>query len=225
MEQAFLECGVAQSILMDHGVPWWSWAGPEVAPTGLALWFMKQGIGLLWSGMGHPQTQGKVERFNGTLQCALSKRGLGRESPQDWLDHYRWEHNHVRPHEALGMTTPATVWRPSPRRYDPHPPRWEYPEGFWVLKLDCQGKLDIRDTKWRIGRALAGEWVQIVEAENRLLVYYCTTVIRELDPEALRSTIIYRWIAQSPTKGGGGWGGCQNWKGCPGTNWKACYGT
>ena len=70
LESAFTGCGVPQAMLMDHGVPWWSWAAPAAATTGLALWLMKQGIRLHWSGIGHPQTQGKVERFHGALQRA-----------------------------------------------------------------------------------------------------------------------------------------------------------
>ena len=100
----------------------------------------------------------------------------------------------MRPHEALDMRTPATVWRPSSRRYDPHPPRWEYPAGAWVLKVDCQGKLDIQRQKWKISRSLAGEWVQVVRMEQRLMVFYCTTLIRELDPGIQRSKIVERWI-------------------------------
>jgi len=194
LERAFVECGVPQSMLMDHGVPWWSRAGPQAATTGLALWLMQQGILLYWSGFRHPQTQGKVERFHGSLQRALDKRGLSGESPQSWLDRYRWEHNYVRPHEALGMQVPASRWQPSARRYDPNPPRWQYPEGSWVLKVDCQGKLDLRNAKWRIGRALAGQWVQVVEVESRLQVYYCNTLIRELEPASHRSTIVERWL-------------------------------
>jgi hypothetical protein len=155
---------------------------------------MKQGIRLLWSGIRHPQTQGKVERFNGSLQRALDKRGLGTKPPQQWLNDYRWEHNHLRPHHALGMQTPASRWQPGPRRYDPDPPRWQYPEGARVLKVDSQGKLDIRNTKWRIGRALAGQWVQVLEVETRLQVYYCQTLVRELDPANQHSTIVQRWI-------------------------------
>ena len=83
---------------------------------------------------------------------------------------------------ALGMRTPATLWKPSAHCYHAHPPRWEYPAGAWVLKVDCQGKLDIKGKKWRINRSLAGEWVQVVRMEERMLVFYCTTLIRELDP-------------------------------------------
>jgi hypothetical protein len=104
----------------------------------------------------------------------------------------------VRPHEALGMQTPATLWRPSPRRYDPHPPRWEYPSGAWVLKLDCHGQADIQGRKWRISKALSGERVQVVRVEQRMLVFYCTTLIRELDSGNQRSTIVERWFPEPP---------------------------
>jgi hypothetical protein len=104
----------------------------------------------------------------------------------------------VRPHEALGMRTPATVWRPSPRRYDPHPPRWEYPFGAWVLKLDCHGQVDIQGRKWKVSKALSGERVQVVRIEHRMLVFYCTTLSRHHT---------------------------QNCKGCLGTKCKGCIGT
>src|SRR6202012_4916009 len=60
LEQAFQQCGVPVGMLMDHGIPWW---GPRSALglTGLSVWLMRQGIRLHWSGVRHPQTQGKVE--------------------------------------------------------------------------------------------------------------------------------------------------------------------
>jgi transposase InsO family protein len=80
-------------MLMDHGVPWWSATAPTGA-TGLTVWLMKQGIAPHWSGYRHPQTQGKVERFHGSLERALQARRAPRQEPQPWLDAYRWEHNH-----------------------------------------------------------------------------------------------------------------------------------
>jgi transposase InsO family protein len=128
LEEAFQRCGVPEAMLMDHGTPWWS-SHAQFGRTQLSLWLMRQGIRLYWSGIRHPQTQGKVERFHGSLQRAWERRGMPGDNRQAWLDAYRWEHNHVRPHEALGMQTPATMWKPSLHRYDPHPPRWEYPTG------------------------------------------------------------------------------------------------
>jgi Integrase core domain len=108
--------------------------------------------------------QGKIERFHGSLQRTWARRGVQRHNRQAWLDAYRWEHNHVRPHEALDMRTPATLWYPSMRCYDPHPPRWEYPTGAWVLKVDCLGKARHPATKmedqpipgWRVGTGSEG---------------------------------------------------------------------
>ena len=193
LEEAFQRCGVPEGMLMDHGSPWWGHMAPS-GHTRLSLWLMRQGIGLHWSGIRHPQTQGKIERFHGSLQRTLQLRGLQQQPLQDWLDHYRWEHNHVRPHEALGMKTPATLWRPSPKRYDPHPPRWEYPSGAYVRKVDSSGKVKLKGRNWNINQALAGEWVQIIPTGDRWMVFYCTTLIREIDPAIQRSTIVERWI-------------------------------
>jgi transposase InsO family protein len=195
LETAFARCGVPQAMLMDHGIPWWSARAPTGA-TRLTIWLMKQGIRLHWSGFRHPQTQGKVERFHGALERALQARGAPRKEPQPWLDAYRWEHNHVRPHEALSMQTPASVWRKSERSYDPHPPRWEYPTGAHVLKVGSHGNLDAYGARWKIAKALRGEWVQLEQVEQRVLVYYCQTLVRELDLKSRCSTTVERWLPQ-----------------------------
>ena len=193
LETAFASCGVPEAMLMDHGIPWWSARAPTGA-TRLTVWLMKQGIQLHWSGFRHPQTQGKVERFHGALERALWARGAPRKEPQPWLDAYRWEHNHVRPHEALGMQTPASVWHKSERNYDPHPARWEYPVGARVLKVGSHGNLDAYGARWKIAKALRGEWVQLEQVEQRVLVYYCRTLIRELDLKSRCSTAVDRWL-------------------------------
>ena len=193
LESTFQRCGVPEAMLMDHGVPWWS-AQSSGGMTELSVWLMRQGVQLHWSRVRHPQTQGKVERFHGELQRALARRRVLVAEVQVWLDEFRWEHNHVRPHEALGMERPASRWRPSERAYDPQPPRWEYPAGAKVRKVDSQGKLTLGDRNWKISGALAGEWVQVVKLGERAQVYYCKTLIREIDLAIQRSTMVERWI-------------------------------
>jgi transposase InsO family protein len=193
LETTFQHCGVPEAMLMDHGVPWWS-ARSSGGMTELSLWLMRQGVELHWSRVRHPQTQGKVERFHGELQRALARRRVLVPDVQAWLDEFRWEHNHVRPHEALGMERPASRWQPSERRYDPQPPRWEYPAGAKVLKVDSQGKLTLAGRNWKISGALAGEWVQVVKLGERRQVYYCSTLVREIDLAIQRSTMVERWI-------------------------------
>jgi transposase InsO family protein len=193
LEGAFRECGVPDAMLMDHGIPWWSAQSPQ-GFTKLSLWLMKQGIDLHHGRIRHPQTQGKVERFHGELQRAVERRRPTAQDLQAWLDEFRWEHNHLRPHEALGLETPASHWRPSPRSYDPNPPAWEYEAGARVLKVDSDGKIKLHREHWVISRALQGEHVRLVTIEQRVLVYYCRTLVRELDLSSQRSTIVDRWL-------------------------------
>lgn len=195
LEQAFRECGLPEAMLMDHGVPWWnhqSFGGT----TQLSLWLIRQGIRLYFSGIRHPQTQGKVERFHGSMERALSHRGVPAQDHQQWLDAFRREHNYIRPHQALDMQTPASRWQPSLRPYRPNPPAWEYPQGAWTLKVDNHGTIDIHDHSYRISKALIGERVRLVEADERLLIYYCNTLIRELDLANRRSLLIDGYLEE-----------------------------
>ena len=176
------------------------------APSGwtqLQVWLMKQGIQCLFSGIRHPQTQGKVERFHLALEMARRRRGLlEAEMEQAWLDEFRHEYNHLRPHEALGMQVPASCWWASARRYDPHPPAWQYPQGAEVKRLGTQGQLKLEGARWEISQALAGEWVRLVRIADRILVYYCNSLLKEIDVVAQRCTTVPRWTQP-------------NCKGCP----------
>jgi transposase InsO family protein len=179
--EAFQSCGVPDEMLMDHGTPWWNMKA-VAGWTWLTVWIMRQGIRLHFSGYRHPQTQGKVERFHGALGAAMKRRTIPASNErQRWLDEFRHEYNHVRPHEALGMKTPAAVWRKGSRRYVADPPAWEYEPGAEVYKLSTQGQLQLTRRRWDISRALAGEWVQLIRVEGRVLVYYCRSLVRELD--------------------------------------------
>jgi transposase InsO family protein len=202
LERAFASCGMPEEMLMDHGTPWWNAQAPS-GWTRLMVWLMKQGIRCWFSGYRHPQTQGKVERFHGSLEMARRRRGIPErdEEHQAWLDEFRWEYNHVRPHEALGDRTPASVWQPSGRSYDPHPPEWEYPAGAEVERLESSGQLRLFGRQWQISEALAHERVQLVRVEQRVLVYYCQSLIREIDLADQRSTAVERWSQPSNCKG------------------------
>jgi transposase InsO family protein len=193
--EAFQSCGVPDEMLMDHGTPWWNMKSPA-GWTWLSVWIMRQGIQLHFSGYRHPQTQGKVERFHGSLAAAMNRRGIpAGDERQLWLDEFRHEYNYVRPHEALGMNTPAAVWSKSSRRYVANPQAWEYETGAEVKKLSTQGQLRVAHRRWDISRALAGEWVQVVRVDGRALVYYCRSLVRELDLVTQRSTAVDRWVS------------------------------
>lgn len=87
---------------------------------------------------GHPQTQGKVERFHQTL-----KRWLGRRPPartlaelQSQLDAFRHEYNEYRPHRALGRITPGEAYRATPKAH----PAGRGAPGHFRLRYDIADK-------------------------------------------------------------------------------------
>ncbi|MBB5065690.1 IS481 family transposase [Granulicella mallensis] len=181
LEAAFITCGMPEAMLMDHGIPWWN--GQSAGGwTQLSIWLMQLGIRLYFSGIRHPQTQGKVERFHGALEMARRRRGLPEpELRQAWLDAFRHEYNHLRPHEALGMKTPASRWHKSNKPYDPNPPAWQYPTDAVVQCLEPSGQLKLDGRRWQVCGPLAGQPVQLVRIEQRVLVFYRSTLLRELD--------------------------------------------
>jgi len=191
LEGVFTRNGLPEAMLMDHGAPWWTARAP-LGWTRLSVALMKQGIRCYFSGIRHPQTQGKVERFHGALERARARPGGENWLEQSWLDSFRQEYNHLRPHEALDMCTPCSVWYPSPRVYHPNPPAWDYGEGAELRKVNGNGTISIGNINWKIAKALSREWVQIKRIDQRVLVFYCTTLMREIDLATSRSTAVDR---------------------------------
>ncbi|HQO33297.1 MAG TPA: IS481 family transposase [bacterium] len=186
--ETFERYGVPESLLMDHGTPWWSSSNAQ-GLTWVSVRLIQQGIRISLSGIKHPQTQGKVERFHRTLKAAMKHRGLP-ETLLQWkvaLTEFRNEYNAIRPHEALDMSVPASRYQPSVRAYNPNPPEWEYPEGALVKPLNSQGCLDFNHHRYFVCEALAGERVRIEQATPYLLVSYRHMYIRQIHRESGRT--------------------------------------
>jgi transposase InsO family protein len=177
----FQRAGLPEAMLMDHGTPWWNMHS-DTGWTWLTVWLMKQGIRLYLSGYRHPQTQGKIERCNGSLEAAMRKRPKPEgQSWQAWLDDYRQQHNHVRPHEALRMEVPARHWQPSPREFQSAPQPWDYPDPAQVRQVQENGGVSLDGRSYFISRAFIGERVQLEFVDDRVLVWFCRTLLREFD--------------------------------------------
>lgn len=118
----FRRYGLPRRILADNGPPWG--APQEWMPyTRLEVWLLDQGVRLSHGRPHHPQTQGKDERFHRTIRAEVVQRRdlddlvmAGRV-----LSPWREKYNRDRPHEALGMTPPASRYTPSTRSYDERP--------------------------------------------------------------------------------------------------------
>jgi transposase InsO family protein len=192
LEAYFREHGVPFSLLMDHGTPWFSTTNQH-GLTWLAVWLLKQGVLLRYSGIRHPQTQGKVERFHQTLKRRTKHRGepLTMAEWQRWAVAFRQEYNYERPHEALGQKTPAEVYQAvNLRAYQERPQDWEYSGGA-VKPLNAQGQLYYRQQTYFVSEALAAERVRVDELDGKLLVTFRQMTVREIDLRTGKSTAIY----------------------------------
>ena len=191
--ECFEEFGVPDAMLMDHGTPWWHSKNGH-GLTHFSVDLIKQGIELIYGSVGHPQTQGKVERFHQTMKRSLKHRGV----PQDFagmreaLREFRYIYNEVRPHQALDDDTPASRYKPSSLTYDPHPREWSYPVGADVRKLNSAGCLDYAGGRSFISEALAGERVWCRRIDHLLVVRYRHMYVREIDLSTGRTTAVVR---------------------------------
>ncbi len=181
--ETFERYGVPEEMLMDHGKPWWSTTN-GYGLTWLSVKLIKQGISLTYGKIRHPQTQGKVERFHGTLKRAARYRGQpgDMEGWRQLLEEFRDHYNASRPHEALSMGVPGDSYSPSKRQYRPEPEQWEYPEGSIIKRLNSQGCLEYRRGRYFVCEALRGERVRLEEADGTVLVSYRHMYVREIDP-------------------------------------------
>jgi transposase InsO family protein len=66
---------------------------------------------------GHPQTQGKIERFQQTLKRWLGQQPAATDLAglQVQLDTFRNVYNELRPHRAIGRLTPGEAYRATPK--------------------------------------------------------------------------------------------------------------
>lgn len=188
LERSFERYGVPEAILVDHGTPWWSSTNGH-GLTRLGVFLIRQGVRLVFSGIGHPQTQGKVERFHQTLGVWLRHHGTPRTLArfQQACERFRREYNEQRPHEALELSTPSQRYQQSPRRYRPDPPPWEYPVGAEVRRVVDNGCFSEAGQYHFVCKALAGRHVRLERFGERILISYRHMLIRELDMTTGRS--------------------------------------
>lgn len=188
LERAFQLFGLPQAILCDNGNPWGDSGGYF---TAFEAWLLKIGVEVLHGRPRHPQTQGKDERFNGTLSKeVLSRTTAWRDLAhcQDSFTSWREIYNHERPHETLGLEVPASRYRASERAMPatvPEAGSW-YEEGEEVRPVKGKGEITFKNIFWQVGRAFAGEKVVMRPLdERRWEVVYCWKRLGLIDLDAV----------------------------------------
>ena len=154
----------------------------------MAKYLKARGVRHVFGAPYHPQTQGKVERFHGELQRAVERRQA--ETGQTWLDEFRWEHNYVRPHEALGMAVPATRYQVSPVPYPETLAEPEYLPGDRIYKVDSAARIMIGRRRVKIGKAFIGQRIALRETQHDgvYAIWFGAIRIGEIDLSAPEGT-------------------------------------
>jgi len=98
---------------------------------------------------GHPQTQGKIERFHQTLKRWLARQPTARDlaALQTQLDAFRLAYNEQRPHRAIGRVTPGEAYRATPKAL---------PAGLRATGTHFRLRYDVADSKGAITLRRAG---------------------------------------------------------------------
>ena len=180
----FRRYGLPRAILTDNGSPWAS-AG-RGGLTALEAWLLRLGVEP-WHGRPyHPQTQGKVERFHGTIAAEVfapraAARDLGQA--QERFDAFRTGYNLERPHEALAYAVPASRYQPSARPFPEAVPAVTYDPDEVVRTVTVHGSIQWQRRRHFIGRGLVGEPVAIRPTPETAIweVIYCHRRVATID--------------------------------------------
>ncbi|MEX1909817.1 IS481 family transposase, partial [Janibacter sp. Y6] len=142
----------------------------------------------------HPQTQGKVERFQQTLKNWLRRQPTQPatiEQLQTLLDRFQHEYNHQRPHRALNRRTPAAAYQARPKAAPPDEPTARTHARVRTDRVN-EGTITLRHAgrlhHIGIGRALNGHRVLVLVHDLEITVVHADTgeIIRQLTLDPTR---------------------------------------
>lgn len=164
--EAFQEYGLPNRIRTDNGAPFGSVGAGRL--TELSVRFIKAGITPEWINPGHPEENGRHERFHWTLKESVAMPpAVSLQEQIVRMRIFQREYNYERPHEALNMEPPIKHYRKSLRKWDGVLRSPEYnTQEVLVRKVGQNGCIWINQTEYYIGQTLTGEYVGISESEK-----------------------------------------------------------
>lgn len=180
----FRRYGLPRAMLMDNGTPW----GSSLRPGGwtkLTIWLLRLDVRVTHGRVYHPQTQGKEERFHGTLKVEVlqGRRFADLTAVQSDLQAWREVYNHQRPHEALGMATPASRYEPGNREFREGLEPIEYDVSDQVRKVSAVGQIRFGGRVYKLSEAFAHQPVALrpTTSDGVWEVVYCRQRIGRLE--------------------------------------------
>jgi transposase InsO family protein len=176
-QRLFRRHGHPAVIRCDRGAPFCS-DGPH-GFTRLSLWWWRLGIRVEFVRRGSIDNNAH-EQMHSVLQAELTIARTRRAQAQR-LERWRQRYNHERPHEALGLRTPASRYRSRPAPLPPlQPPH--YPAHWLVRRVQRNGEVRLPHWRGTVGRAFAGLPVGFEPTNPRSYrVYFARLLLGELE--------------------------------------------
>lgn len=198
MQRLFEQFGLPIAIRSDNGAPFAS--SGVLGLSELSAWWLSMGISHERIEVGHPEQNGRHERMHLTLKQETARPGADDMAGQQArFEAFVSRFNHVRPHEALGQTPPASHYVPSPRRYPEDVRRPDYSRCDLVRKIHKGGDLRWRKVPVYVGMALGEHEVGLTELEPDVwLVSFAGHDLGLFEPGDSQLSVLTRgrWAAQ-----------------------------
>jgi transposase InsO family protein len=184
LQQAFERYGLPERINVDNGSPWGN--SMEGSLTAFGVWLIRLGVHLSHSRPAHPQTNGKDERFHRTMDVEVlsTRRFRDLNDAQHHFNQWRHVYNFKRPHESIGMQTPASRYSASTRSMPSKLPDIEYGPQDLVRKVQQGGFLLFKGREFRVGKGLVGLPVALrpqLDRDGVFDVYFCHQKVDVID--------------------------------------------
>lgn len=161
-EATFREYGLPRALRTDNGPPFASTGAGRLSQLG--VWWIKLDIQRELITPGHPEQNGRHERFHLTLaQETAQPPHATLRGQQQRFDRFRQEFNEQRPHEALGQRPPAAAYTPSPRAYPERLPEVQYAAAYEVRRVRYNGAIKWQGRQVYVNHCLQGEPVGLQE--------------------------------------------------------------
>lgn len=185
-EKVFREFGLPERIRTDNGVPFATVSLARL--SSLSAWWIRLGILPELIEPGKPQQNGRHERMHRTLKAETTRPAAGNlRAQQRKFNTFRQEYNHIRPHEALKLETPASVYQASPRAYPKKVPALEYPAHFETRYVSYNGGIRWNCDWVNVSITCAGQWIGLEEIDNGIWnVYFGPVKLGRLIEEQMR---------------------------------------
>jgi transposase InsO family protein len=185
-EAAFRQYGMPLAIRTDNGAPFASRAIAGLSR--LAVWWMKLGIVPERIQAGHPEQNGRHERMHRTLaEETASPPAANARAQQRAFDRFLYVFNEERPHQALGMRTPSSLYDPSPRQYPARVPEPEYGSAMKVRRVHEHGQFWWNAERVFVSEVLSGERIGLLPLDERFYrVYFGSFPLAWFDSYELR---------------------------------------